>query len=103
MLPPQEYTLEQIQAKVNEALTNIADRDCIQRKIWPNIRDMLTDCIDLRPIYRGEMRKLIYERLNNQPLHGTPVPINLQRLDTALQAGNVRAIEPKAAYKWLAW
>ncbi|HKV59360.1 MAG TPA: hypothetical protein VJO32_13800 [Ktedonobacteraceae bacterium] len=99
-------TLDDIQDEVNEALKKIkaADRESVQEEHWPNIKDMLIDCTDLDEFYRGQMRKLIYERLNNQPLHGAPVPINLQNLKGALIRGNIHVPEPTDIIDgWLVW
>ncbi|MGH2497811.1 MAG: hypothetical protein ACRDIV_24175 [Ktedonobacteraceae bacterium] len=96
-------TLQDIQGWVDDALAHIANRAYVQSTPWPRIKEMLPDCTELEEFHRMQMRMLIYERLNKQPLHGAPVPINLQRLQGDLQAGGVQAIEPAAAYIWLAW
>lgn len=96
-------TLQEIQGWVDDAFKNIANRPYVQTTPWPQIKTLLIDCIDLEEFYRGEMRKLIYERLNKHPLHGAPTSIKLQTLEGDLRAGKVQAIEPAAAYIWLVW
>jgi hypothetical protein len=97
-------TLKEIQGLVDEAQAKIADRAYLLTVLWPEIKSMLGQCDDLEWIYRGDMSKLIYKRLNEQPLHGTPAQINLERLKGDLKTGKVQVpAEPDDVFKWLPW
>jgi hypothetical protein len=96
-------TLREIQALVNEAQAKMADLVYVQTALWPEIKRMLGDCIDLEWAYRGDMSKLIYKGLNEHPLHGTPAPIDLERLKGDLESGKVQVSEPAEVRKWIPW
>jgi hypothetical protein len=98
-------TLHDIQVRLDTDLSKLKDQEYVKKTLWSDIKDMLTQVTDFDEVYPGDMRKLIYQWLNEQGLQGTPTEkINLNRLKGALQTGTVQVPQPEEVPNtWLPW
>jgi hypothetical protein len=98
-------TLLEIQELVDKAQRKIeeGDSESVETVLWPDIKNKLGQCTELEWSYREPMKRIIFKRLNEQKLHTTPRPIQLEKYKRDLKEGKVKESEHSEIPSWIPW
>lgn len=98
-------TLVEIQELVDKAQRKIeeGDLESVEKVLWPDIKSKLGQCTELEWSEREDLARHVFKDLNEQRLHATPRPINLEKLKRRLKEGKAKAPEPEHIPYWIPW